>query len=249
MENIKYVTTEGVNGEFSCDVVLNDAIILTRYGKSYELASRLAKKSYLEIKDERYPIILTISQTAPSDYPESNWEINTAIKNDICFIKALKKAYLHDAKTRNDYPVVSHPVRMEIAGRMLDKTIYPEVFEKFDRWTAKIKSLIPRLRKNKREIDKITGMREVMFRNAEEIGYECREIQQGSDSQIKELASRLITTLQSNQLDEIELASVNATLGWINCLVKYKVIVGEEDLIDIQNITKTAESSVQQNID
>jgi len=58
-----------------------------------------------------FPFTLISSQQGSSGYPEDDWQRITKIDNDDCLLQELKKGYLVDARRRNDFPLVSVPIK------------------------------------------------------------------------------------------------------------------------------------------
>jgi len=117
---------------------------------------------------------LTLSQRSSGgcSYPEDNWDMEYTIDSEEELLDALKEAYLRDARNRNNYPIVSFPFSIDF-DELDDKQsiIFKLGMIKFEKWKSKIKTLLPILRKAKKEKDKESFERKKLSELAEKYGY------------------------------------------------------------------------------
>lgn len=149
---------------------------------------------------DKFTLILT--QYAPSDYPESNWQQIYTIESEKDYYEALKDGYLTDAHTRNNYPLVSFNLgaiytfdnlsqydhsgsihHRDLRSYNIDFDLKKQVNEeynnalvKFERWKQKIQSLIPRIRTISKEQEKVNWELKKLFELAEKYGYDLSKV-------------------------------------------------------------------------
>ena len=149
-------------------------------------------------------------QESRCGFREDDWQIIRRITDEKELYEALKEGYLQDASSRNNYPILSFPIsrvyierkideedfyalgyerdeedevydyRWEDSDEDIDLSEYKPAIDKFKRWEEKVKSLVPRLKENKRQIDKKEAEMKKLKELAEKYGYELvKEIKKG----------------------------------------------------------------------
>jgi len=117
---------------------------------------------------------LTLSQRSSGgcSYPEDDWDMEYTINSEEELLEALKEAYLRDARNRNNYPIVSFPFFIDFDELDDEQSI---IFKlgviKFKKWKNKIKTLLPILRKAKKEKDKESFERKKLSELADKYEY------------------------------------------------------------------------------
>ena len=117
---------------------------------------------------------LTLSQRSSGgcSYPEDDWDMEYTINSEEELLEALKEAYLRDARNRNNYPIVSFPFSIDFDELDDEQSIMIKSgMKKFEDWKRKIKTLLPILRKVKKEKDKESFERKKLSELADKYGY------------------------------------------------------------------------------
>ena len=140
-------------------------------------------------------------QHGTRDYPEDNWQIITEIHNVDELLDALKEGYKMDSRRRSDYPIVSfepdsviftyddlsqynhngslhHRDLRSYDENLLtdeDKEKYQVAFDKYKKWKKRVQTLVPKIRKKAKDIEKRDRELKELFDLAEKYNYNLVE--------------------------------------------------------------------------